>query len=30
MKERDNYEIMKEAMLLSIKEIYDDQGDHDD
>jgi hypothetical protein len=30
MKERENYGIMKEATLLSIKKIYDDQGDHDD
>jgi hypothetical protein len=28
MKERGNYETMKEATLLSIKEIHDDQGDH--
>jgi hypothetical protein len=28
MKERSNYETMKEATLLSIKEIHGDQGDH--
>jgi hypothetical protein len=28
MKERSNYETMKEATLLSTKEIRDDQGDH--
>jgi hypothetical protein len=28
MKERGNYETMKEATLLSIKEIHDDQDDH--
>jgi hypothetical protein len=30
MKERDNYETMEEATLLSTKEICDDRGDHDD
>jgi hypothetical protein len=29
MKERGNYETMKEATLLSTKKIHDDQGDHD-
>jgi hypothetical protein len=30
MKERGNYETMKEVTHLYIKEIHDDQGDHDD
>jgi hypothetical protein len=30
MKERGNYETMKEATLLSIKGIHNDQSDHDD
>jgi hypothetical protein len=30
MKERDNYETMEEATLLSTKGIRDDQGGHDD
>jgi hypothetical protein len=30
MKERGNYETIKEATLLSTKEIHDDQGNHVD
>jgi hypothetical protein len=30
MKERGNYETMKEATLLNTKGIRGDQGDHDD
>jgi hypothetical protein len=30
MKERENYETMEEATLLSTNEIHSDQGDHGD
>jgi hypothetical protein len=30
MKERDNYETIKEATLLSTKRIHNDQSGHDD